>query len=356
MLNDLLTLARNPSREARGHLLQRVADVFLDGVGKHTEAELVLFCEIILKLLEGSSLTQRARLSRRMAPWGETPNRVAYRLASDEITVAAPMLEQSPSLTESDLLKLTRRMPQTHLIAIAHRVDMPRRVSDLLVEKGTIRVWRTMAGNTRSSMSDWAMRTLAKRSISDTQLRRNLSARHDLTPLICDWLIPHVNTPTRIRLEAIRSGSNPGQMTTPEEIRKELRSRFDISIETCDVERLWQLVRSEDFSLDKLMLVLLAERRHNDALDLFARRMKRALHAMQGTVFQAGIDELISQAHAAGLSDQVFLALAQLRCQHLRIPESQATRWLDMFRQLAPASRNSGAPPAKSPPSSRAPN
>ncbi|SDU34345.1 DUF2336 domain-containing protein [Stappia sp. ES.058] len=337
MLRDLLELARNPSTKARGQLLQRVADLFLDRVGYHSAEELELFCEIILKLLDGSEIEERARLSKRMAPWNDTPGKIAYRLASDEILVAAPMLELSPSLSEHDLLKLARRMPQSHLVALAKRADMPCRLSDALVERGTPKVWREMAGNRSSTFSEWALRALAKRSFSDALLREKMGARIDLTPLICEWLIPHVNASTRVRLEAIMSGTDPRELTTPDTVRQDMRRRLNIFLETTDIKDLEKLVREGEYRLGTIVLVLLAEGRTHDAFELLARETRHPVKAVQRAVFQAGIDELINLCHTASLSVQVFLALAHLRCKHLRIPESQAVRWLDAFRRTAPA-------------------
>ncbi|WP_349358185.1 DUF2336 domain-containing protein [Stappia sp.] len=348
MLRDLLQLARNPAPDARAKLLQRVADVFLDRVGHHTPAELELFCEIILKLLDGSETEERARLSHRMAPWRDTPQAVAYRLASDEIKVAAPMLEHSPSLSEADLIKLARRMPQSHLVALARRADMPCRLSDTLVEVGRTKVWREMAGNVNSTYSDWALRTLAKRSLSDAPLRARMSARPDLTPLICEWLIPHVNASTRVRLEAILSGSDPRDVAAPDNVRQDLRRRFDIFLETCGVAELQQLVKDGEYRLGTIILVLLAEGRSHDAFQMIAAHTQHSLKAVQRAIYQAGIDELINMCHAAGLSDQVFLALAHLRCKHLRIPENQAMRWLETFRRVMEQ-----APPPHPDPSDR---
>ncbi|WP_067336422.1 DUF2336 domain-containing protein [Stappia indica] len=354
MLNELLKLARNPTREARCRLLQRVADLFLDRVGEHSDEELRLFCEIIMKLLDGAELKERARLSQRMAPWSQTPHQIAYRLATDEIVVATPMLELSPALTEADLVKIARRMPESHLLAVARREALPGRVSDALVERGPTKVWRAVAENRRSGLSDWALRTLAKRSLSDTPLRSSMAARGDLTPLICEWLIPHVNASTRVRLEAILSGADPGDLTTPEADSDELRRRYNLFMESCDVDEAWRLVQEGKYGFGSILLVLLAEGRTGDAFELLARQTGESVAAVQRAVFQAGIDELIGLCRVSGTSDQVFLALAHLRCKHLGIPETQAMRWLDAYRRTRAASPGGGG--GKSQPRSHRPN
>jgi hypothetical protein len=70
---------------------------------------------------------------------------------------------------------------------------------------------------------------------------------------------------------------------------------------------------------------------------------------VQTAIFQAGVDELIALCLRADLGDQVFLALAHLRCRNLRLPESQATRWLEAFRKQRTAASGAAARSAADP-------
>lgn len=343
MLSDLLRLAQDATRASRRKLLQRVADVFLEGVGKHTKAELELFCDIILKLLDTTEAEERADLSRRIAPHSDTPRPVAVRLAKDEISVAAPMLELSPALTESDLMKLARRLPQPHLEAIAKRSGMSTRLCDTLIERGKARVWRIIAANSTVTMSDWALRTLAKYSLTDTALRDHIALREDLTPLICEWLLPHVNAATGLRLQAIMAGADPLETTDVNRIRQDLRRRLGLYLDNCDAARLWGLLEQGNAKLNDLILVLIDEKRVNDAIQLLAQAADRPVAKVQTAIYQAAIDGLIQLGIAAGVSDQAFLAFAQMRCRHLRMPESQALHWLEIYRQHKAASMASAS-------------
>ncbi|MBA5777229.1 DUF2336 domain-containing protein [Stappia sp. F7233] len=339
MLNELVRLARDATPASRGKLLQRVADVFLDGIGGHSQAELELFCDVILRLLDTTSVADRAALSRRIAPVAGTPQPIAIRLAKDDITVAAPMLEMSPALSEADLMKLARRMPQTHLEAIARRANMNPRLCDTLIERGKTRVWREIAANTSIRMSDWGLRTLAKHALKDVPLREHMANRRDLTPLICEWLLPHVNPTTRLRLQAIMSGSDPMETSDVNRIRQDLRRRLGVYLDNCDATRLWGLVENGDSSLNDLLVLLFDEKRINDAVALLAKATDRPATDIQTAMFKAPIDELIELALAAGVTDHTFLAIAQLRCRQLRMPDSQAVRWLELYRSMRAGAR-----------------
>jgi hypothetical protein len=132
------------------------------------------------------------------------------------------------------------------------------------------------------------------------------------------------------------SGSDPQDLTAPDAVRQDMRRRLNVFLETTDVGELERLVREGEYRIGTIVLVLLAEGRPQDAFELLARQTRHPVKAVQRAVFQAGIDELINLCHSAELTDQVFLALAHLRCKHLRIPETQAMRWLDAFRRTAP--------------------
>lgn len=334
MLSDLLRLAKDATPESRGKLLQRVADVFLDGIGGHSQAELELFCDVILRLLDTTGTEDRASLSRRIAPIAATPQAVAIRLAKDDIAVAAPILEMSPALSQADLMKLARRMPEPHLEAIARRMDIGPRLSDTLIERGKTRVWRTIASNKKISMSDWGLRTLTKHSLTDAILCDRIAERSDLTPLICEWLLPYVNTTKRLRLQAIVAGSAPHETTDVNLIRQDLRRRLGIYLDTCDATRLLQLIDSGDSNLNDLVIVLIDDKRINDAISLLSKVARRPIANIHTAVFKAAIDDLIQLCVAASLSDHAFLALAHVRCRRLRIPETQSMRWLEAYQDF----------------------
>ncbi len=339
MLNDLVTLAKETTQDARRELLQRVADVFLDGVGAHSPAELELFCDILLTLLDKTPLKDRVKLSQRIAPTKETPRPIAYRLASDTLPVAAPMLEFSPSLTQSDLIRLARRMPQKHLEALAKRSNISMQVSDLLVERGELGVWRAVAANDKVRISTWAMRSLTHNAISDKLLRETMAQRGDLTPTICEWLLPHVEETTRQKLQALLNGgpAQPGggeqALADTQDVRQSLRKRLGIYIDNCDVRRLARLIERRDLSLDEVVPVLLEDNRTGDAMILLARAAGLPIHNAHKVLFEAKLEELLEMSLKAEVTNATFLALALARCKQLRFPETQAKHWLALFQR-----------------------
>ena len=68
-------------------------------------------------------------------------------LARDHISVAAPILAQSPRLSDQDLVAIAAEAGQQHLLAISGRKSLGAEVTDVLVKRGDRAVLRSTARN-----------------------------------------------------------------------------------------------------------------------------------------------------------------------------------------------------------------
>ena len=332
MLTNLLALAQETTPEARAALMQKTAEVFLQGVGTHTPAELALFGDILLKLLDHTDEPARATLSRTLSACPQTPSPLALRLATDVLAVAKPMLERSKALTSKDIIALARRLDDSHLQILAGRRDLPSPAADTLVRRGSNKVLRRVATNRTVRLSDWAMRNLAESALRDAVLREDLTTRGDLTPTICSFLMPHVNAATRSRLEAVASGQ-----ITPDELdaiarRRALRRALGIRLDTFEIGKLWQIIEANFATLDDLLILMLEDDRLGHAAELLALSIRENRQVLRDSVLSGATDKIIEAARKANLEDTTFEALARARCRFLRIPENQALALLRQFK------------------------
>jgi uncharacterized protein (DUF2336 family) len=102
------------------------------------------------------------------------------RLADDDIEVAEPILVRSTILSDEDLIKIAEKRGNTHCYAIAQREVLSEGVTDVLVQKGDLKVKRKVASNDGASLSDNTMNSLITDSASDATLQNFLSERGDL--------------------------------------------------------------------------------------------------------------------------------------------------------------------------------
>ena len=142
MLTNITDLAREKSSDKRRELLGRVADLFFDGAENHTEQGTLIFRDIVLKMLNDVNLAGRAEFAERIAFEERLPNEIALEMARDDVSVAGPMLQHSPVLTDEDFVQLSQTLPETHLESIAQREYLSGTVTDALIENGSRAVWQ----------------------------------------------------------------------------------------------------------------------------------------------------------------------------------------------------------------------
>src|SRR5690348_14510659 len=139
-----------------------------------------------------------------LAPIGNAPNGVIRTLARhDEISVAGPVLAQSPQLTEGELVEIAGLKGQGHLGAISERKRLAAAVTDILIQRGDTTVVRKLSQNQGATFSDRGYETLATRAETDEQLAENLGVRLDMPPHLLQSLISKATETVRARLVAV---------------------------------------------------------------------------------------------------------------------------------------------------------
>jgi uncharacterized protein (DUF2336 family) len=131
------------------------------------------------------------------------------RLArSDEITVAAPVLTQSPRLADQDLIEIAGSKSQGHLLAIAKRSQIAEGVTDALLQRGDRNVFHKLAENTGARFSDRGFSTLAEHSASDEVLAEKFGLRIDIPFKLFRELLQRATEAVRLRLMAAADPAN----------------------------------------------------------------------------------------------------------------------------------------------------
>ena len=160
----LLDLAREGSSEKRRELLRQITDVFLAHPEQRSENESVLFDEIVGAVAQDLETQVRIELSRKVSTSTAPLRLTARRLAMDDIAVAAPVLEKSKSLTETDILEIIDKKSQDHMLAVTKRPDIGEKVSSLLVQKGEDRVLVSLLQNSSARLDRETYQRVAERA------------------------------------------------------------------------------------------------------------------------------------------------------------------------------------------------
>jgi uncharacterized protein (DUF2336 family) len=344
MHNDLLDLARENSAEARGALMLGLTDFLVTSIDKRTNAELEMFGEVALLLYRSAPSTDRGLLSRKVAAEPRTPLPLALALASDQIHIALPVLEHFSAFNEKNLLALARKLGDEHLQVLARRKDLDRSVSSTLARRGSKHVHRILAGNREIRLSDITLKALVRHAMQDVVLREDLVLRHDLTPAVCNMLLPHVEGAARERLQKMVRGAlsrtDLGKLARLRQLRRDHGTQIDQR----DGKELLAYIEKTDITLDELIVLLLQDERLTHVADIFGHLNRKTSTTARHALFNGNLEMVVEMALGAGISSDTFSLLAKARCKQLRIPTSQAAEWI---KALVEAKRSTTARPKR---------
>jgi uncharacterized protein (DUF2336 family) len=205
--NQSLIDELNAALEAGGdteqrRILERVADLFAAGSRGYSSKQIALFDDVLQKLCADIEVKARARLARRLAHIDNAPPQLVRSLAFDDaIAVAQPILIHSPQLSDTDLVENAATKSQDHLFAIAQRLRLSERVTDVLVERGHRRVIHKVAANTGARFSLAGYDKLTQRARRDRRLTFTLARRRDLPRQYFLKLLETASASVRAKLE-----------------------------------------------------------------------------------------------------------------------------------------------------------
>jgi uncharacterized protein (DUF2336 family) len=189
LIDELETQLKGGSKAQRTHILQRVTDLFIQKADSVSTAQVEIFDDVMVRLIEKIEDQILAELSRRLASIENSPINVVHQLARhDDIDIAGPVLEKS-ELADVDLVEIAYTKSQAHLAAIAGRTRINPVVADVLVRRGNSEVAMKVAGNSGARFSYSGFSDLVQRALDHAQIAENVSNREDIPPELHEFLV-----------------------------------------------------------------------------------------------------------------------------------------------------------------------
>jgi uncharacterized protein (DUF2336 family) len=181
LIHEVQDASTSGSTKRQLRALMRITDLFLAGSARYSRRQVELFDEVFKLLVEAVELNTRIKLARRFATDATAPAVLVRALAAnDEIAVAAPVLSQSPVLTEPDLIASASTQSQNHLLAIAQRETISEAITDILIARGEQQVVHAVAKNVGAQISDDGFSELVLRAGADVELALHVGTRSDI--------------------------------------------------------------------------------------------------------------------------------------------------------------------------------
>jgi uncharacterized protein (DUF2336 family) len=153
---DVKRLTEEPSPKVRGLLATKIAVDYR--TGHFTPVESDIANDIFRILLKDVEMRIRAGISEQLAHCPQAPHDIILALAQDEADVAAPVLEFSGVLSESDLLSIVRSTHEVlKLRAVARRERVEPEIADSLIDTGHELVLGDLFANKGAALSEEKM-------------------------------------------------------------------------------------------------------------------------------------------------------------------------------------------------------
>ena len=158
--------------------LRRITDLFVLAGGRLSPEQVAVFADVMGRLSAEIDLPHRAEFAERLATIIDAPPALCRALALDEaVEVAGPLLARSEQVDEDTLIICARTRSQEHLLAISQRAALSEGVTDILAERGDLRVVANTAKNSGARFSEFGYSTLVTRAEGDDELALTIWAR-----------------------------------------------------------------------------------------------------------------------------------------------------------------------------------
>jgi uncharacterized protein (DUF2336 family) len=172
--------ARCGSPARRVQMLRQVTGLFLSDADRLSEHQIGVFDEVMVRLLEQVETQTLAHLSMTLADLPSAPKEATRRLACHkEASVAAPVLRNSQSLSEADLIEIANGCSQQHILAIANRTKLSEVLTDVVLTRADTNICRALARNPGARFSDLGYLTLVAHAKRDDDIADSLVLRPD---------------------------------------------------------------------------------------------------------------------------------------------------------------------------------
>ena len=170
------------ARDVRRSLAKRLSDVICIPSSQLAPQERHMAGDVLVELLRDADIDLREGVAKRLVMLNEAPRTILVILAKDDIRVARHVLENSKSLTDSDLIQIAKKVSKEHRQMIAKRRKVSDSVTDTIVQFLEEDVVNTLLKNKGAAFSETALQRILTVSRTNKGYIGLLIKRDELRP------------------------------------------------------------------------------------------------------------------------------------------------------------------------------
>lgn len=189
--SDIRTLVKGPTEEARAQAAHKICRCIEDmelGQDERDYAE-----EILGIMAADAAVLVRRALAVALKNSPKLPRDIANRLAADIDAIALPVIMNSPSLTDEDLVEIIRLNPPSKQVAVASRETLPEKVTSALAAFGAPNAVERALANDNALFSDEALGVTLERFSGIDRVTSTMAHRRVLPVTITEKLVSIVS-------------------------------------------------------------------------------------------------------------------------------------------------------------------
>src|SRR5215475_12544561 len=251
---------------------RRVTDLFLVSASQFSGEQIKLFDNVLERLVK--AIEQRAiadiaarmalaEMSAQLAPIAQAPPSVIRQLANnDEITIAAPVLQESARLGDDDLIEIAQTKSEQHLLAVSARWWLKEVVTDALISRRYPSVSRRVVCNPGARVSAGGFAIIVAQAETNPEIAVDAGIRVDIPSDLRRQLLKKATEAVRKKLLS----------RAPPHLFEEIRTAITTAAASADRE----MSKVRDFTAATRYVTRLTEKGElNEAtLAVFARQRK----------------------------------------------------------------------------------
>jgi uncharacterized protein (DUF2336 family) len=193
-------ISKHGSSERSSQIVRRVTDLFVSAAGRLNEAQVSVFDDVLVLLIERAEARTLAHISDALSGIDTAPRETVRQLAlNNDPSVAAPILTKSTRLSEVDLIEIANTYGQRHLLAIACRSTLSEALTDALIRRGDIEILNALAQNGRARFSESGYARIVGNAERDESLTEWLGLRLDIPAQLLRELLAKASDVVRAR-------------------------------------------------------------------------------------------------------------------------------------------------------------
>jgi uncharacterized protein (DUF2336 family) len=312
--SKLLELARENSSEKRRELLHDVTDMFFASASDRSDLESNMFGDLMAKVAYELDVEVRKDLSARFTD-GSAPRKLAVALANDqEISVAAPILRNSASLTQADLISVVENRGNAHRMWVTKRSDVTEALSAALVSYGDDKVVASLIKNETAKVSDDTFDIIVDRAATNTELQNPLVSRKTIPPEHLNRLFLSVDASLRAKIMERNSQLSEEELNAAMERAKTRVAVYNgaLPIDFEEISKSVQLAKKINALVPTVLPTLWRDKKFTQFFLTFGEFTGLDYH-QSAQLFEAkDLDGIGMVCRAAGFERALFVTLAVL--------------------------------------------